>query len=290
MIVDAHQHYWRLDRGDYAWLRPASGTLYRDFLPADLAPQLRSAGVDGTVLVQAAASEAETRYLVELAAATPTVLGVVGWVDMAASDAPARIDALRDGCGPVLKGLRPMIQDIADDQWVLSPRLDPAFAAIESAAMSFDALVHPRHLVPLRRRLERNPGLRVVVDHCGKPDIAAGEFDDWAREMRAIARGTGALCKLSGLVTQLGGDQPLDAMRPWVELVMEEFGAQRVLWGSDWPVLGLRSDYARWLGYTRSLLSGLDAADRDAVLGGNAIRFYHLPAEGRGQATAPGGA
>lgn len=285
MIVDAHQHYWQLDRGDYAWLTPETGPLYRDFLPAELDPQLQHAGVGATVLVQAAATEAETRYLAGLAVLTPSAAGVVGWVDMEAADAEARIAALAESCGPLLKGFRPMIQDIQDDGWVTSRRLDPAFAALESAGMTFDALVHPRHLPHLRRRLERHPGLKAVIDHCGKPDIAGHGFAGWARDMRAIARGTDACCKLSGLPTQLGECQPLDEMRPYVDLVLEEFGTQRVMWGSDWPVLGLRTGYREWFEYTRSLLAGVDGGGLAAILGGNARRFYGLSAGGRGQAT-----
>ncbi len=276
MIVDAHQHYWRLDRGDYDWLTPALGPLCRDFLPDDLAPRLAQAGIDRTVLVQAAATEAETRYLVEVAHDTPSVAGIVGWTDMAAADASDRIFALRDAAGSVLKGIRPMIQDIPEDGWVSSRGVDAAFAALESAGMTFDALVHPRHLTALLARLERNPGLRTVIDHCAKPDIAHGRFDAWAHGMRNIARHTGASCKLSGLLTQLGEGQPVDAVRPYVELVLDEFGAQRVVWGSDWPVLEMHSDYADWLRFSRSLLAGIPSDDADAVFGGNAVRFYGL--------------
>lgn len=290
MIIDAHQHYWRVDRGDYTWLTPELARLYRDFLPPDLAPHLKRARVAGTVLVQAAATEAETCYLAGLAASTPSVLGVVGWFDMETQDPEARIVALRAACGPVLKGFRPMIQDHPDDHWVAAARLDAAFDAIESSGMRFDALVHPRHLVHLRQRLERNPGLRVVIDHCGKPDIAAGRFHDWAREMRAIARMSTAFCKLSGLLTQAGGEQGLEDMRRYVDFVLEEFGPQHVIWGSDWPVLSMRGTYAQWLEDTRVLLSGLDHADIASILGGNAVRFYGLPAPRSGQETASGGA
>jgi L-fuconolactonase len=288
MIIDAHQHYWRVDRGDYDWLTPGLGVLYRDFLPDDLAPHLERAGIVGTVLVQAAATEAETRYLAGLAATTPSVLGVVGWFDMEAPGPDARIAALRADCGPVLKGFRPMIQDLPDDDWVVGARLDAAFAAIETAGMAFDALVHPRHLVPLLGRLERNPGLRTVVDHCGKPDIAGGRFEDWAAGMRAIARTTGALCKLSGLLSQAGADQRVDALRPCVDLVLEEFGPRRMLWGSDWPVLTTCADYGRWLDDTRTLLSGLDDGDVASILGGNAVHFYDLPVTGGGRDTDSG--
>ncbi len=275
MIVDAHQHYWQLDRGDYAWLTPSMALLYRDFLPDDLSPLLAASGIGSTVLVQAAATEAETHYLFDMARHT-SVAGVVGWVDMAAIDAPDRISSLKAASGSLLKGIRPMIQDIPEDDWVISRAVDAGFAALESMGLAFDALVHPRHLASLRTRVERNPGLRTVIDHCGKPDIAQGEFDAWARGMRDMARHTNASCKLSGLLTQLAEGQPVDAVRPYAEFVLEEFGARRVMWGSDWPVLGLRSGYEDWFRLARSLLAVMPDEDVEAVLGGNAIRFYGL--------------
>ncbi len=276
MIVDAHQHYWQLDRGDYAWLTPSMALLYRDFLPDDLSPLLAASGIGSTVLVQAAATEAETHYLFDMARHTPSVAGVVGWVDMAAIDAPDRISSLKAASGGLLKGIRPMIQDIPEDDWVISRAVDAGFAALESMGLAFDALVYPRHLANLRTRVERNPGLRTVIDHCGKPDIAQGEFDAWTRGMRDMARHTNASCKLSGLLTQLAEGQPVDAVRPYAEFVLEEFGARRVMWGSDWPVLGLRSGYEDWFRLARSLLAVMPAEDVEAVLGGNAIRFYGL--------------
>lgn len=276
MIIDAHQHYWQLDRGDYGWLTPSLGPIYRDFLPEHLEPCLHDSGIGSTVIVQAAATEAESRFLARLAATTPTAAGLVGWVDMGSVDAPQRISRLRADCGDVLKGVRPMIQDIADDEWVTSPALDSAFDALHANAMTFDALVHPRHLTALRRRMERSPGVRVVIDHCGKPDIASGDPGTWARDMRAIARDSGAYCKLSGLLTQLGEGQPVDAVRPYAELVLEAFGPGRVIWGSDWPVLAVRAGYEEWFGLTRGLLSELEEDDSRLVLGLNAARFYGL--------------
>src|SRR5690242_13973039 len=149
MRIDAHQHFWRLDRGDYAWLSPALTPLYRDYLPRDLVPHLEAAGVTATILVQAAATEAETRFLLEIAKRTPFVAGVVGWVDMEAADVEERLAALARGGAGYLKGIRPMIQDIADPNWILSPRLDRAFDALEALELRFDALVRPVHLEPL---------------------------------------------------------------------------------------------------------------------------------------------
>ncbi|MBL8270839.1 amidohydrolase family protein [Steroidobacter sp.] len=276
MIVDAHQHFWSLGRGDYDWLTPQLEPLYRDFLPADLRPLLSEAGVRKSVLVQAAATEAETRYLLGIARTTDFVAGVVGWVDMAAKDAPARIAGLKaEGMG-CLKGIRPMIQDIADDRWVASAALDAAFQALIDCELTFDALVFPRHLEHLRRRLDRHPDLRVVIDHCAKPDIAAGAFAEWSTAMHSLARNSQALCKLSGQLSQLSPTQTSEHVRPYAQQVLHSFGPKRVMWGSDWPGLNCNGDYATWLAVARSILAGLPAQDASDVLGGNAVRFYSL--------------
>jgi L-fuconolactonase len=197
--IDAHQHFWRLARGDYGWLTPARGSIYRDFEPADLAPLLARTGVRATVLVQAAPTVAETEFLLTLAAETPFVAGVVGWAPLDAPDAPALIARL--AANPRLRGLRPMIQDIPDPDWMLGPALEPALRTLVELDLALDALVRPGHLPHLLRLLDRHPGLRVVVDHGGKPEIADGRLDPWAADMRAIARETDAVVKLSGLAT-----------------------------------------------------------------------------------------
>lgn len=272
--IDAHQHFWRPSRGDYGWLTPKLAAIHRDFLPDELAPLLARHGIAGTVLVQAAPSEDETRFLLALADEHAFVEGVVGWVDFAAPDAPARIASLADH--PKLKGLRPMIQDIADVDWMLRPELEPAFATLIARDLVFDALVLPRHLGNLAALLRRFPDLRVVVDHCAKPDIGAAGFRDWADGMTAVAGDSAAFCKLSGLVTQTRGAWNVEALRPHVEHVLAVFGPHRVIWGSDWPVCTLAASYDAWVEATDVLLAGRTAVEREAVLGGNAVRAYRL--------------
>jgi len=277
MIIDAHQHFWDLSRGDYAWLTPAEGILYRNYLPTDLIPTLRENGVIATVLVQAAPSEAETRYLFDLARANAFVAGVIGWVDFEDPDVEPRIEGLIQAGAGMLKGLRPMIQDIADPEWVRRPALDPAFEAMSTHGLVFDALVRPVHLPPLRTRLERHPQLQVVLDHAAKPQIRTGEFETWAREMQAIGRGTQVHCKLSGLLTLAGGSaHPSKDIKPYVEHVFACFGPQRVLWGSDWPVLNAVSEYSQWLRISRDMIGHFAEGLRDDVLGRNAERVYRL--------------
>lgn len=273
-MIDAHQHFWRLDRGDYGWLTPDLTPLYRDFLPADLEPLRRNAGIRGTVLVQAAPTTAETRFLLGLADTTPWIAGVVGWVDLEEADAPKQLAALREA--PAFLGVRPMIQDLPDPAWMLRPTLEPALQILTELGLRFDALVKPAHLGNLVRLLERHPDLRVAIDHGGKPEIRAGSFDGWARDMTQLARETNAVCKLSGLVTEAAPDWSDQNLQPYVDLLLEAFGPGRLLWGSDWPVVELAGGYEAWRGASLRLLDDLDSRDRAGVLGENARRFYGL--------------
>jgi L-fuconolactonase len=180
-----------------------------------------------------------------------------------------------------LVGLRPMIQDIPDDDWMLRPGLDAAFRAVETSDLVFDALVFPRHLKNLLSLLGRYPALRVVIDHCAKPRIAEGLFEPWAADMAQLARDTGAFCKLSGLVTEAAKTWSADDLKPYVDHVLEHFGPDRIIWGSDWPVATLAATYPDWHAVARSLTSQLPPAEQAAVFGGNAIRLYKLEKPGR---------
>ncbi|HEY3047469.1 MAG TPA: amidohydrolase family protein [Polaromonas sp.] len=274
MSIDAHFHCWQLARGDYGWLTPALVPIYRDVTVNDWRVESAPLGVTGGVLVQAAPTEAETHFLLAQADAHPQVLGVVGWVDLLAADAPARIEALARH--PKLKGLRPMLQDIDDPAWILQPLLAPALQAMADAGLVLDALVKSAHLSHILTLAGRYPDLRLVIDHAAKPAIAAGEWQPWADGMARLAAETGAMCKLSGLLTEAGPAPAPGAVRRWAEHVLACFGAARVVWGSDWPVLELAGSYALWWGETQQLLAGFTAQERAAVLGGNAGRLYRL--------------
>jgi len=273
-VIDAHFHCWDLARGDYGWLTPALAPIYRDVAVVDWQEQSQPHGVRGGVLVQAAPTEAETRFLLEQADANPAVLGVVGWVDFLAADAPARIQALARH--PRLKGLRPMLQDIADPEWILQPAAAPALRAMAGCGLVFDALVKSAHLPHILTLAGRHPELRMVIDHGAKPDIAVGEWQPWADCMARIANETQAMCKLSGLLTEAGPRPAPGAVRRWAEYVLQTFGADRVVWGSDWPVLELAAPYAMWWATSRQLVERLDEKGQAAVMGGNAARLYGL--------------
>jgi L-fuconolactonase len=271
--IDSHQHFWRRDRGDYTWLTPDLAPIYRDYLPADLAPQLERAGVAHTILVQAAATVAETRYLLELAASNPFVAGVVGWVDFEARDAPDTIATLAQDAR--LVGLRPMIQDIPDTEWMLRESLVPAFEAMIDHGLVFDALVKPPHLPALLELAGRYPELSIVLDHGAKPPIASGDVSAWKRDVAALARETPMVCKLSGLVTEAGSKSP-GALRDSVNHLLEHFGASRLLWGSDWPVCELVCSYDDWVATSGELLQPLGAAERGRIYTENARTTYGI--------------
>jgi L-fuconolactonase len=273
-IVDAHFHSWLLSRGDYRWLTPALGRIHRDVAIDDWAHEAAAHGVQAGMLVQAAPTEAETAWLLEQASSDPRVWGVVGWVDLLAGDAPRRIEALARH--PKLKGLRPMLQDLPDPDWIGQAALAPALQAMAACGLVFDALITPIHLPRILRLAQAHPGLALVIDHAAKPAIAAGAWQPWADDLQRIARDTAAVCKLSGLFTECGGPPPPGRVRPWAQHVLDSFGSRRVLWGSDWPVLERAGSYASWWAETERLLAPLTAVDRAAILGGNALRVYGL--------------
>lgn len=272
MIIDSHQHFWRISRGDYGWLTPALEPIFRDFMPGDLAPLARAADVVATIAVQAAPTEAETEFLLSLAEEEPSIAGVVGWTDFALPVAASRIAAMAEN--PLLVGLRPMIHDIADPDWMLSCAVSNGLAAMVASGVVFDALVRPEHLSRLTVLADRHPGLTIVIDHCAKPRIGKGLMEPWAADMSALAQRQNVAVKLSGLVTEAGAGWTVGDLAPYVRHVLAIFGAERVLWGSDWPVLNLASDYAGWMSATETLLRDLPADHRDAVMGGNARRIY----------------
>ncbi|MGH6815034.1 MAG: amidohydrolase family protein [Hyphomicrobiaceae bacterium] len=277
-MIDAHHHFWEIARGDYGWLTPELRPLYRDFGPADLASVLARHGLSRTILVQAAPTVAETEYLLALADAASFVAGVVGWVDFTSRTAPDTIARLAGNA--LLVGLRPMVQDIADDDWLLRADLKPAVQAMIDHGLTFDALILPRHLPRLLRFVERYPGLPVAIDHGAKPAIRDRAIESWRSNLAVLARHPKIRCKLSGLVTEAAPGWSKEDMRPYCGILLDLFGPDRLMWGSDWPVVELAGGYDAWRTLSLEVLSPLNARGREAVLGGNAAAFY-LASRGR---------
>lgn len=276
MRIDAHQHYWHPARGDYFWMSPDHPVLAKPYGPRDLEPMLARHGIDRTVLVQAADTVAETHYMLGVADATDSVAGVVGWVDFERPEDRAELERLARH--PKFLGVRPMIQDIADDDWMLRDDVQWGYRALIELDLTFDALGFPRHLDNFLTLFTRYPEMRVVIDHCMKPQIRDRAFDDWAPGMTRLARETGAYVKLSGIVTEASDGWDADDLRPYADHVLQAFGPGRVMWGSDWPVCQLQASYDRWHEVAEALTEGLDSTDRARIFGGTAEAFYRLSA------------
>ena len=284
--IDAHQHYWDPARGDYGWLTPSMTALYRVFGPADLAPLRASCGVARTVVVQAAPTVEETRWLLDLARNEPSIAGVVGWVPLDDPHVGTLIAELARE--PKLRGVRPMLQDLPDDDWIATADTARGVEALIAHDLAFDALVFTRHAQALVTFLARHPALRVVIDHGAKPPIAAGGasgFAAWSQAITRFAQFPQVHCKLSGLATEAAPGWDDATLSPWVAHLLASFGPQRLMWGSDWPVLNLNGDYERWHASAQQLTKTFSADERAAIFGTNAAAFYRL---GTGLKTAPG--
>jgi len=261
-----------IERGDYGWLSPKLLPIYRDFLPADFAPLLEKGRIDKTIVVQAAPTEAETRFILRLAEKAPFVAGVVGWTDLEARDAVKRIEALAEN--PLIVGLRPMLHDLKDEDWILKQELYPALDAMTELGLVFDVLARPHHLIKLIRIARARPDLTFVIDHAAKPTFKAGVSRFWFEDMAALAQLPNVYVKLSGLINEIGPSWDVDQMQGVVRLLLSEFGPQKLLWGSDWPSLNLNGDYTRWLAATEELLFSCTQAEKDMIFGLNAARIY----------------
>ncbi|QRM28675.1 amidohydrolase [Microvirga sp. VF16] len=279
MRIDAHQHFWLMRNREGQWPPPDLAEIHRDFMPHDLESTLQACGIGGTILVQSLPTMDDTGFMLELADRHSFILGIVGWVDLKASDAASHITRL--AAHPKLKSLRPMLQDIADVDWIDDPRLDPAIAAMKNVDLRFDALVMPQHLRALTAFAERHPDLPIVIDHGAKPRIAAGEIRPWREAMGGLAALPNVHCKLSGLLTEAGERRDAAAIRPYADALLELFGPERLIWGSDWPVLRLAGDYADWLAMCQDFVP---TRHHDAVFGTNAGLFYKLGMNRSGEA------
>jgi len=275
-MIDAHQHFWRIDRGDYGWMDDSVSAIRRDILPADLAPLAQAGGVTGTIAVQAAPTLAETRYLLSLADQTPLIRGVVGWVDLA-GDLPAQLAQIAH---PRLKGIRPMLQDIADTDWILHPAVLDGLRQVAAAGLCMDALITPRHLQVIDRLARHVPELDIIIDHGAKPRFHGTDPGvAWRQGLARLATHSQISCKLSGLANEFGPGWSVASLQPVFDHLYSCFGADRLIWGSDWPVLELAGTYPDWLATAQTLAARLSTAERHALFAGTACRVYDLQEE-----------
>ncbi|MCR6670696.1 amidohydrolase [Devosia ginsengisoli] len=275
MIIDSHQHFWRLETGFYDWIPPADAALRRNFEASELVPQLRNAGIDGTILVQAANTEDELVELSNHAAGAGFVRGIVAPLEIGRAGTADRI--ARMVATPLLVGFRPPFRDLFDADGAITIAADAALSAIERHDLAFDCLALGPALGMIPALAKRYNGLRLIIDHGGNPDLTEGRVSAaWRRDMRAIAACPNTACKLSGLLTRLPAGADRTIVAEHVAILLDLFGPSRLLWGSDWPVLTKAASYDNWLQLCRALLDNLDAAETAAVFGGNAMRVYGL--------------
>lgn len=266
-MIDSHVHLWRLGQKGCTWPTPDLKPIYRDFVLDDLRELIAVTGVERVLLVQSQEADADTAWLLSIAGDS-LIAGVVGWTDFLAPDAAAAIGRL--ATNPRLRGLRPMVQDREAD-WYDQPALDPAFAAMTTLQLVMDALVRPQHLPALLRLAMRHPDLTIVIDHGAKP--APDDLAGWSEQIAMLAGLPSVSCKLSGILTELAPGARPSGVEPIFNHLWNAFGADRLLWGSDWPVLRLAGEYEAWLDQCRRLVP---PAHHEAVFAGNATRVYGL--------------
>jgi L-fuconolactonase len=291
-VIDAHHHVWDLAVRDQDWITGEKmAPIRRTFTLDDLRPSARAAGVDATVLVQTVTVAGETPELLAVAAADPLVAGVVGWTDLtspAVTDELARLAAAPGG--GYLASIRHQVQSEPDPDWLRRPDVIRGLRAVAAAGLCYDLVVRPHQLPAASYAAAAVPGLTVVLDHAGKPAIASGELGAWAAALRELAARPNTVCKLSGLVTEAPAGAPPQAFALVADVVLSAFGAHRVMFGSDWPVCLLASDYAGVMALARSLVAGLSAAEQAAVFGETASRAYRIGAAARTQTEEETGA
>ena len=275
MVIDSHHHFWRYAPAEFGWIDDGMAAIRRDFLPAHLQREIAAAGVDAVVSVQARQSVEETRWLLDLATHNPFIAGVVGWVPLVSPSLAATLAQF--AAHPKLVAIRHVLQDEPDPRFMLRDDFQAGIQALRDFNLTYDILIYHRHLPQTIELVDRHPTQPFVIDHMAKPAIGQRMIEPWARSMRELARRPHVCCKLSGMVTEIGRPQWTVAdLRPYLEVVLDAFGPERVLFGSDWPVCLVACGYARWMEIVQELTAHLSPAERAAILGENARRVYRL--------------
>ncbi len=285
MRVDAHQHFWQWSKG---WFSRPESVLARDYMPPDFEPILKAQGIDKTIVVQTAPTVAETDFLLQLTATCGFIGGVVGWLNLESADFPHALE--RYGRKRYFVAVRPMLETLPEDDWILRPRVVESLQLIAEAGLAFEFLTFTRHLRYVVQVLDKVPHLRAVIDHLSKPEIKAGRMQPWHDLIREVALQPNVYCKLSGMMTEMDpSNWTREQLRPYAEHVLEQFGAERVMFGSDWPVCLLAANYETVIRTARDLVtSSLGNAAEPAVFGDNAARFYGLERERLSRSPASG--
>lgn len=275
MRIDSHQHFWRYNPHEYEWIDESMRPLRRDFLPADLRLERQRAGFDASIAVQARQTLEETRWLLQLAQSDPAICGVIGWVDLQSADLKSQLAEF--AAKRKLLGVRHIVQSEPDDRFLLQAEFLRGIAALEEFDLSYDILIYPRHLPVATEFVQRFPRQRFVLDHLAKPAIKDHQLQPWGSGIRELAKCSNVFCKLSGLVSEADWEawKP-EHMRPYLDVAFDAFGHERLMVGSDWPVCTVAGSYARVMDVVQQYMSKFSEGVRDAVLGGNAEKFWKL--------------
>ena len=275
MKIDSHQHFWLYEADEYPWIDDDKGALKVDYLPDDLTPLMSESGIDGTVAVQARQNLRETEFLLELADGYDYIRGVVGWVDLRAPDVAAQLE--RFAQHPRMVGVRHIVHDEADDHFILGGSFLEGMAQLKPYNLTYDLLLFPRHLQVAIDVVRRFPDQAFVLDHISKPFIKDGILEPWKSEIRQLASFDNVWCKVSGMVTEAAWKKwTQENYRPYLDVVFDCFGVDRLMFGSDWPVCTLSGSYSEVVGIVRTYIEALSDDERTKIMGGNAAAFYGL--------------
>jgi L-fuconolactonase len=275
MRIDAHQHFWRYNADEFGWIDDSMSSLRRDFGPDDLKPELERAGFQGSIAVQARQSLEETRWLLELAEDSPLILGVVGWVDLCSPDVRLQLQTFAGN--PKLVGIRHVVQSEPDERFLLLPEFLRGISVLEEFDLTYDILIYPQHLPVAVEFVRRSPRQRFVLDHLAKPLIKSASIHPWEAGIRELAKFPNVFSKLSGMVTEADWQnwRPED-LKPYLDIALDRFGPERLMIGSDWPVCTVAASYKQTMSVVLDYLYKYPVNVQDAVLGGNAQRFWKL--------------
>ncbi|MBG49393.1 MAG: amidohydrolase [Pseudozobellia sp.] len=275
MIIDSHQHFWIYNSKKHAWIDDEMASIRKDFLPENLKPIYQQNEVDACVAVQADQTNAETNFLLQLANENDFIKGVVGWIDLRSSKIVAELESYE--AQPKIKGWRHIVQGEADVNFLLRSDFLNGIAQLEQFGYTYDILVYPHQLGAVLEFVKKFPNQRFVIDHLAKPYIKDGFFDGWAILMKEIAKNENVYCKLSGMITEANYTNWSEKqLKPYIDLVMEAFGAKRVMYGSDWPVCLVAGTYTQVIDIVRNYIEYLDEYDQQRIMGKNAQEFYNL--------------
>jgi L-fuconolactonase len=276
MTIDAHHHLWKYSAAEYGWITPEQRVIRRDFLPEDLEPLMHHFGIEGTVAVQARQTLEETTWLLGLAEKHPLIRGVVGWVPLTDGAGVAR-SLERFAGNRRLRGVRHVIQDEPDPRHILRKDFNEGVSALREFGLRYDILIFERQLPAAIEFVDRHPNQTFILDHVAKPRIKDKIMSPWDRNMRELAKRQNVYCKLSGMVTEADPQHWTPAgLQPYIDVVLAAFGPRRLMYGSDWPVMLLAGDYARWYGTVTNAIAKLSKSEQDRIMGGTAAEAYGI--------------